>query len=439
MRIHRLRSRVPCLPCLVLGLALFAPIARATTWHVGPTGDDGNPGTEAAPWATLQHAADEVAPGDEVLVADGDYQTVVVETSGTEAAPIVFRATGDAANVGPAVPDGDGIVIRASWVTFDGFHVASTGQHGVLVGPAAPGGVVEGVRLLGLTVTGCVADGIHLDRAVRATIDGCVVHDVGGDGIALEGGAGALVQNNAVWGGTGDGIVLRHDPEWTLPSDATVVNNTVLRTGTAGWALRFDVAAGQSMTGNVAFNNVLLAVDDAAGSIALGEGDAGLASARNAVSDRFGRGAATLTLAEFQALGYESTSLLTDPSRLFRDAAGFDLRLRAGCPAVNMGLVDFEGRSVPDHDLLGVRRPVGGTPDIGAYEFCIAEDCTGETPDAGTDVPADAGPDAPADIGGDGNDGGGCGCRASGRSGGALPAALLGAALATAVRRRRLS
>ncbi|NMC68897.1 MAG: DUF1565 domain-containing protein [Myxococcales bacterium] len=431
---------LPGLASLLAATLAVAPAARAATWYVAPSGDDGNPGTEAAPWATLQHAAGEVAPGDEVRVADGDYETVIVETSGTELAPIIFRAIGDAANIGPAVPDGDGIVIRASWITFDGFRVASTGQHGVTVGPAAPGGVAQGVRLVGLTVTGCVADGIHLDRTARATVDGCVVHDVGGHGIALEGCAGALVQNNAVWGGAGDGIVVTHDPELTLASDVTVVNNTVLRAGTAGWALRFAVPAGQAMTGNVAFNNVLLAVDDAAGSIALGEGDAGFASARNAVSDRFGVGTATRTLAEFQDLGYEASSLLTEPTRLFRDTASGDLRLRAGCPAVNMGLAGFAGRSTPDHDLLGVRRPVGGTPDIGAYEFCIADDCTGETPDAGAeDVPDDAGADTPADTLGGGDGGGGCGCRTTGRPAGAGIALLAGGALLAAVRRRRFS
>lgn len=434
MQSNRIAAHLGSLLVVLLSLA---PAARAATRYVAPTGDDANPGTEAAPWATLQHAADEVAAGDEVLVADGDYVTVVVETSGTEAAPIVFRAAGAAVNVGPEVPDGDGIVVRASWVTFDGFHVASTGQHGVTVGPAAPGGVVEGVRLAGLTVTGCVGDGLHLGRAVRATVEGCVVHDVGGTGIALAGSAGALVQNNAVWGGLGDGLVVTHDPGLTLPSEATIVNNTVLRTGTAAWALRFEVAAGQAMTGNVAFNNVLLAVDEAAGSVGLGEGDAGLASARNAVSDRFGNGDATLTLVEFQALGYEASSVPAEPLRLFRDTAGGDLRLRAGSPAVNMGLADFEGRSAPAYDLLGVRRPVGATCDIGAYEFCIAEDCTGETPDAGTDVADDTGTDVATDTGGGGDDGGGCGCRTTGRSPAPLAWLALAAVPAAAVLRRR--
>lgn len=425
---------------LLVVLLSHAPAARAATRYVAPTGDDTNPGTEAAPWATLQHAADEVAAGDEVLVADGDYVTVVVETSGTEAAPIVFRAAGEAAHVGPEVPDGDGIVVRASWATFDGFHVASTGQHGVTVGPAAPGGVVEGVRLIGLTVTGTVGDGIHLAGAAGGMVEGCVVHDVGGGGIVLHGTTDTLVQNNAVWSGLGDGIVVAHAEGMTTPTDVSLVNNTVFRAGAAGWALRFEVPAGQAMTGNVAFNNVLLAVDEAAGSVGLGEGDAGLASARNAVSDRFGDGDATLTLVEFQALGYEASSVPAEPLRLFRDTAGGDLRLRAGSPAVNMGLADFEGRSAPAYDLLGVRRPVGATCDIGAYEFCIAEDCTGETPDAGTDAADDTGTDVATDTGGGGDDGGGCGCRTTGRS--TAPFAWLALAAlpaAAVVRRRRVS
>jgi MYXO-CTERM domain-containing protein len=436
MKSNRIAARVG--PFLVVLVAL-APAARAATWHVAPGGDDTNPGTEAAPWATLQHAADEAAPGDEVLVADGDYVTVVVTTSGTAAAPIVFRATGPAAVVGPAVPDGDGIVIRGSWVTFEGFGVAGTGQHCVDVEPESFGGTVDGVRLAGLTATGCVGEGIHLAGATNAVVDGCLVHDVGGAGIALVGTTTTILQNNVVWSGLGDGIVVAHAEGAATPTDVTVVNNTVLRAGAAGWALRFEVEAGAAMTGNVAFNNVLLAVDTAAGSLGLGEGEAGLVSGRNVVSDRFGDGTATLTLVEFQGLGYEGGSFLSEPFRLFRDTASGDLQLRAGCPAVNVGVPELEGRPAPEFDRLGVPRPVGASHDLGAYEFCTGWTCTGEEPDAGDDAGTDAGTDAAPDTGGGGgDDGGGCGCRTAGHAGGAATLLVLGAVL-VAARRRRVS
>src|SRR5262249_50309002 len=43
--------------------------------YVSPAGSDANPGTIAAPFATLQRAANVVSPGDVVLAAAGVYST----------------------------------------------------------------------------------------------------------------------------------------------------------------------------------------------------------------------------------------------------------------------------------------------------------------------------------------------------------------------------
>ncbi len=49
---------------------------------------------------------------------------------------------------------------------------------------------------------------------------------------------------------------------------------------------------------------------------------------------------------------------------MFVDADAGDLRLLASSPAINEGLAPF-----PATDLLGVARPKGSAPDVGAYEF----------------------------------------------------------------------
>ena len=49
---------------------------------------------------------------------------------------------------------------------------------------------------------------------------------------------------------------------------------------------------------------------------------------------------------------------------MFADADAGDLRLLSGSPAINAGLAPF-----PATDLLGVARPKGSAPDLGAYEF----------------------------------------------------------------------
>ena len=47
-----------------LAALLACPAAQAAIRHVAPppTGSDSNPGSEAQPWATLQHAASRVQP-----------------------------------------------------------------------------------------------------------------------------------------------------------------------------------------------------------------------------------------------------------------------------------------------------------------------------------------------------------------------------------------
>lgn len=48
--------------------------ARAATYHVSTAGNDANPGTSAAPFRTIQHAANVARPGDTVIVHAGIYR-----------------------------------------------------------------------------------------------------------------------------------------------------------------------------------------------------------------------------------------------------------------------------------------------------------------------------------------------------------------------------
>ena len=47
--------------------------ADAAQFYVSPTGSDTAAGTSAAPWKTLQHAANVVGPGDSVTARAGNY------------------------------------------------------------------------------------------------------------------------------------------------------------------------------------------------------------------------------------------------------------------------------------------------------------------------------------------------------------------------------
>ena len=54
--------------------ALALPGAHARTFHVGPGGDDANPGTSGSPLRTMQKAAEIARAGDTVLVQGGVYR-----------------------------------------------------------------------------------------------------------------------------------------------------------------------------------------------------------------------------------------------------------------------------------------------------------------------------------------------------------------------------
>ena len=73
-----------------------APTGSGVCYYVSPTGADSNPGTSAAPFLTVQHAANVVNPGDMVIVRDGTYNNPAL--SGVGSKLIVMSRGGTATN-----------------------------------------------------------------------------------------------------------------------------------------------------------------------------------------------------------------------------------------------------------------------------------------------------------------------------------------------------
>jgi hypothetical protein len=125
--------------CLV---TLLAPLAvQAATYHVAPTGNDNNAGTDpAAPWLTVTRAQRTVRPGDTVLIHGGTFAistgTVGASftTSGTAALPInYFAAPGEARPVFDLTgqtPNArvTGLDVNCSWVHIRGVDVMGVHQ-----------------------------------------------------------------------------------------------------------------------------------------------------------------------------------------------------------------------------------------------------------------------------------------------------------------------
>lgn len=75
-------------------IAIACPLLAGSEFYVAVDGGDNNPGTQAAPWATIQAAVNRLQPGDTLLVHSGVYrETVTFPRSGTAARPITVKAS----------------------------------------------------------------------------------------------------------------------------------------------------------------------------------------------------------------------------------------------------------------------------------------------------------------------------------------------------------
>ena len=135
MRLHRLWPASGALALYLTGTA------SAATYYVAPNGNDTFDGSSFAPWLTLQHAVQTIAPGDTILVRSGTYAGCRIRNSGTGSAPKTLAREAGALVVintpGPQNSHNSLIEIEAGtgtevtdWIV-DGFEVANSPHHGI--------------------------------------------------------------------------------------------------------------------------------------------------------------------------------------------------------------------------------------------------------------------------------------------------------------------
>ncbi len=171
--------------CIIALLISFCAVsAHASVYYVDRNhadADDLNPGTEQAPWTTIQHAADTLTAGDTVLIKAGTYpERIVPLNSGSDGNRIVYSAfTGDT-----VVVDGAGVSIPAGW--------------GALVELSS----VNHITVSGLTVQNAGVDDNHMGILAEScnsiTIDNCRTYNTVGSGIAAWGSSYVAVTGNDV-------------------------------------------------------------------------------------------------------------------------------------------------------------------------------------------------------------------------------------------------
>lgn len=132
--------------CILGAFLTGATAVRGTDFYVAPGGSNTNPGTLAAPWRTIQKAANSLAPGDRVLVRAGVYpERVTINVSGSAAGgPVTFEnfpgetpVIDGSALIPPETSETALILVKnRSYVTIRGFEVRNYRSASVRSTPA---------------------------------------------------------------------------------------------------------------------------------------------------------------------------------------------------------------------------------------------------------------------------------------------------------------
>jgi parallel beta-helix repeat protein len=398
-----------------------------STFYVAPTGNDHGAGTSQAPWRTLQHAVDAIAPGDAIRVESGTYAGCRIGHSGQAGAVCTLEADAGAQVVintpGPAnqhnsdvevelfggtvsywVLSGlevanspnEGIDVRGTtFITVQNCYVhdstltgiflaysdnaliqynqsASNHEHGVYDSnssdnPTMRGNVLHDNANSGVHMNGdrhFAGDGLVTDALVEQNI---IYNNgaSGGSGINCDGVQDSVIENNLLYNNHASGISLYRIDGAAGSDNNIVVNNTVLVAADGRWALNIE----NDSTGNTAYNNILYDYNPSHGSIAISSKSLpGFTSDYNVVMQRMSKtgGNTVISLTQWRnATGQDKHSIVATPAALFVNPAGNDYHLSSTSPAIDAGTAT----DAPSVDLEGNPRPVGKGFDIGAYEY----------------------------------------------------------------------
>jgi parallel beta-helix repeat protein len=254
----------------ILVLLAAAPLAAAT-FHVAPppAGSDVQPGTAGQPWATLQHAVDQVGPGDVVLVHAGTYAGARIGTSGTSGAPIALRAApGEAVllDAPGAQAAHDGVIEiedfggTVGWWTVEGFEIDGGG--------VARSGIdlrdTTHVTVRGNEVYGSVRTGIFTAFSDDPLIEGNLSHHNCEHGVYhSNSGDRPVIRGNRLWANAAAGLHMNADLSQGgdgVITGAVVEANRIWDNGAGGGGCGFGGGAGINMDGvvdSVVRNNLL--------------------------------------------------------------------------------------------------------------------------------------------------------------------------------------
>src|SRR4030095_6717315 len=208
---------------LLLGLSSLVAATQAATYYVAPSGSNSNPGTLAAPFATLQKAHDIANPGDTIYMRGGTYTLpaqVDVSRNGASGNYInVFNYPGEVPildAINDNRPGASPISVRnTSWWHFKGLELKNGYAHGLYLAGTASNNIVEFCNIHHNTRVQTSGAGITVEAGSNNLIlnndshHNGVYGTSGGDGIDVNSqGTGNVLRGNRVWRNNDDGIDL---------------------------------------------------------------------------------------------------------------------------------------------------------------------------------------------------------------------------------------
>ena len=281
-----------------------------SNYWVSPSGNDSNAGTQQAPWATPQHAANVVQAGDDVDILAGTYDGFNIPTSGTQSAPITFHAEPGAIIDSVTTWGGANAGINASnqsYIVIDGFtftpQAGSAYWYSAVRLSGTPGNwvygnVIEnctaqmrsvaagdtgsdadqlglymswsnGGKILNNIVSGCWDSSIYAaNSSLNYTISGNTVFNCGGNGIHNNGDVGqgspginynALIENNIIYNvsfGIGGQAISCDGVQ-----NSTIQNNLIYNVHGKGISL-YQVDAADGSKNDIVVNNTVVTASD---------------------------------------------------------------------------------------------------------------------------------------------------------------------------------
>ncbi|HEX8954767.1 MAG TPA: right-handed parallel beta-helix repeat-containing protein [Burkholderiaceae bacterium] len=203
-----------------------------TAFYVSPSGNNANPGTQAAPWKTLQYGVSKLTAGQTLYAMSGVYaETVAINASGTAASPITVAAYPGQTPVidGATVVVGNYaslLKLHGNYITVSGFEVRNINNDG----HGGNGGTATVLDGYGVSIEGN-----------NDTVSNLNVHNTWAQGI-LASGNNALIENNTV--------------SYVAMSNCRAANTPNCSSTSRGWASCLSAASPYGST-QITYNAVI--------------------------------------------------------------------------------------------------------------------------------------------------------------------------------------